>query len=140
MILTARDQLRLAGVHPRLRQFLEDIFDEMEAEKAPMFVVQGVRTDAEQAALYAQGRYVLGAIVTYKDGVTHKSNHQLHLDGYGYAVDCAFVGPQPFDERHPWETYGVACEARGLRWGGRWGMKDLPHVELVDPLPGVLKA
>jgi len=28
-----------------------------------------------------------------------------------------------------WETYGRAAEAHGLTWGGRWKMRDLPHVQ-----------
>ena len=28
-----------------------------------------------------------------------------------------------------WETYGRAAEAHGLVWGGRWRMRDLPHVQ-----------
>lgn len=130
--MTDRDRARLVGVHPRIIAALVTIFDEMDAEHAPLFVVQGVRTVAEQMALYAQGRTAPGLLVTYKDGVKHRSNHQLHADGWGHAVDCAFIGPQPFDPRHPWEQYGEAVEALGLVWGGRWTMHDLPHAELPD--------
>lgn len=129
--LSLRDRERLAGVHPKLIDSLDAIFGELRAADHPMFVVQGVRTAAQQQALYAQGRTTPGKIVTYKDGVIHKSNHQPHADGLGHAVDCAFSGPMPFAETHPWERYGKLVEAHGLKWGGRWGMKDLPHVELV---------
>ncbi len=95
-----------------------------------MFVVEGVRTVDRQQALYAQGRTLPGAIVTYKDGLIHRSNHQPHADGLGYAVDCAFVSARPFAQGHPWERYGLALESKGLRWGGRWAMQDLPHAEL----------
>lgn len=135
-MMTERDQERLAGVRPELIAALEAVFDEMDAEAAPMFVIAGVRSVAQQQALYAQGRTVPGAIVTYKDGVTHRSNHQLHDDGFGYAVDCAFQGPQPFDPRHPWEKYGEALEAHGAIWGGRWKMVDQPHAEWPDRSEG----
>lgn len=131
--MTARDDQRLVGVHPTLVLMLTAVFDELDAEGPPMFVVEGLRTDARQAELYAQGRTTPGPIVTYKDGVTHKSQHQPHADGLGYAVDAAFMGPQPFDARHPWETYGAALEARGITWGGRWKMADKPHAELDEP-------
>jgi peptidoglycan L-alanyl-D-glutamate endopeptidase CwlK len=130
--MTDRDRLRLAGVHAALVAALVRVFDEMDAEKAPLFVVCGVRTDAEQMALYAQGRTKPGLLVTYKDGVKHRSNHQPHADGFGYAVDCAFIGAQPFDPRWPWEMYGEALEAHGLTWGGRWKMADQPHAELAE--------
>lgn len=122
-----RDLERLKGVHPELVRRLSPILDGLK-----MVVIQGVRTVAQQQALYAQGRTAPGAIVTYKDGVVHKSNHQPHDDGYGHAVDCGFYGPDPFAESHDWEAYGRAVEAAGLRWGGHFhGLVDRPHAELV---------
>lgn len=131
--MTDRDRQRLLGVHPDLIAALVRVFDEMDADKAPLFIVSGVRTQAEQMALYAQGRTVKGAIVTYKDGIRHRSNHQPHADHYGHAVDVAFLGPQPFDPRHPWEALGELAESLGLIWGGRFlGLRDLGHLELPD--------
>jgi len=119
------------GVHPRLVTAIREILAEMAAAGAAMFVVEGVRTTERQQQLYAEGRSAPGRIVTYKDGVTHRSNHQPHADGFGYAVDCAFLNARdPFDHAWPWETYGDKLEARGLVWGGRWRMGDLPHAEL----------
>ncbi len=123
--MTDCDLQRLQGVHPKLVSAVTNILGLL-----PMFVVMGVRTVAEQQALYAQGRTLPGPIVTFKDGVTHRSNHQSHPDGLGYAVDLAFVGTDPFNASHPWEQYGAAVEAAGLVWGGRWKMVDRPHAEL----------
>lgn len=134
--MTDRDLARLHGVHPALVDAVRDIFSDMEAWGHPMFVVEGVRTVERQAALYAQGRTAKGPIVTYKDGVTHKSNHQPHADGYGYAVDCAFVDGNPFAQTHPWERFGQAAEQRGVSWGGRWKFMDQPHLELADVSQG----
>lgn len=126
--MTDRDRARLVGVHPQLVAVLEPILDQF-----TMFVVQGVRTVAQQQALYAQGRTAPGSIVTYKDGVTHKSNHQPHADGFGHAVDAAFIDAEPFADAHPWEAYGEALEAQGLIWGGRFrGLVDRPHAELPE--------
>lgn len=125
MPATARDLQRLQGVHPTLVAAVTSILN-----KLPMFVVMGVRTVAQQQALYAQGRTAPGSIVTYKDGVTHKSNHQPRADGLGGAVDLAFIGGDPFNAKHPWGTYGDLVEAAGLVWGGRWKMADRPHAEL----------
>lgn len=127
---TPRDLQRLQGVHPALVQKVLGLL-----QKFPMFVVMGVRTVAEQQTLYAQGRTAPGHIVTMKDGVVHKSNHQPHADGLGYAVDCAFIPTadraNPFDDAWPWESYGLAVEAAGLTWGGRWAHPhDSPHAEL----------
>lgn len=142
--MTPRDIGRLVGVHPRLKAAVVEIIGGFAANGIILFVVEGVRTTARQEQLYAEGRTVLGTIVTYKDGVTHRSNHQPHADGLGYAVDLAFAPfgaiQDPFDPRRPWEAYGEAAEARGLIWGGRWSMRDLPHIELPDTTAGVLKA
>lgn len=136
-----RDTVRLQGVHPNLITNLDLIFAEMAKLGHAMFVVMGVRTAVQQAALYAQGRstpgprvrpgHPLGDVVTMKDGVVHKSNHQPHADGLGYAVDCAFLGvANPFADDLPWELYGQQVEHYGLRWGGRWSHPhDAPHAE-----------
>jgi peptidoglycan L-alanyl-D-glutamate endopeptidase CwlK len=131
MSFSFRDQERLRGVLPALTTLLARVFEEQQAAGAPMFVVMGVRTTAEQQALYAQGRTAPGKIVTMKDGVVHKSNHQLKEDGFGHGVDCAFIGSDPFEDKHDWEAFGRRVEAHGGTWGGRWAHPhDAPHVEL----------
>lgn len=133
--MTQRDMDRLANIHPTLVVVLTQVFEEMEKGGTPMFVVEGVRTVQRQQELYAQGRTKPGQIVTYKDGVKFKSNHQLHPDGFGYAVDCAFVPlptrEDPFSRQWPWEQYGLLLEGHSVQWGGRWKMADLPHAELL---------
>lgn len=130
--MTSRDRLRIDGVHPALAAGLEGIFEQMDEAGTPMFVVEGVRTEERQAELFARGRTEPGDIVTFKDGIVHKSNHQAHDDGYGYAVDCAFQDSDPFALTHPWEIFGASAERIGLLWGGRWKLVDRPHVELPE--------
>ncbi len=126
--MTPRDLERLVGVHPTLVAKIDVVFGRLS-----MFVVVGVRTAAEQHADYAIGRTVSGMIVTMCDGVTHPSPHQAHADGWGYAVDCAFLGGDPFSLSHPWEAYGDLLESLGLIWGGRFSHPvDLDHAELKD--------
>ena len=130
--MTERDKARLAGVHPDLIKAIETIFAKMSEAGHPMFVAAGVRTAKEQADLYAIGRTKPGHIVTYKDGLKFKSNHQPHSDNLGHAVDCAFVGEDPFGEKQPWDLYGKAAIQEGLIWGGSWKtLVDRPHVELA---------
>lgn len=130
-MMSTRDHERLVGVHPALVEVVTRILASQEAAGVPMFVVQGLRTTVQQQALYARGRTTPGRIVTMKDGILHRSNHQPHADGYGHAVDCAFVGGDPFSTKHNWEAYGQLAEDAGLRWGGRWSHpSDSPHVEL----------
>lgn len=82
--LSKRSRGNLEGVHPRLRQVIETAILDTPQD---FTVVEGVRTEARQRELYAQGRTSAGGIVTHRDGVTNKSNHQVKADGYGHAVD-----------------------------------------------------
>lgn len=120
-----------ATLHPVLAARLRKVFDAMAQSGHPMFLVQGLRTDAEQIALYARGRTVKGPRVTNCDGVTTRSNHQPDADGFSHAADCAFVGPLPFDDDQPWHLYGAIAQDCGLVWGGNFkSLADRPHVEL----------
>jgi peptidoglycan L-alanyl-D-glutamate endopeptidase CwlK len=131
--MTPRDTARLVGVHPSLVERVARVLDAMAALGHPMLVVDGRRTADQQASLYAKGRTKPGAIVTHADGVRMRSNHQAHTDGFGYAVDLAFLvdGRASWDIAQPWQAFGACAEALGLTWGGRWTrLADLPHVEL----------
>lgn len=121
------------GIHPALKAKVTQVLTAMAALNHPMRVCQGVRTAAQQEALYAQGRTAPGRIVTNCDGVKRKSNHQEYPDGYGHAVDCNFLTGDPFGETQPWSLYGAAVKAVGLIWGGSWTtFQDRPHAELPD--------
>lgn len=123
----------VSPLHPQLISKGLQLLTAMAAVGLPMLVTDAVRTVAEQQALYAKGRTAPGAIVTEDDGVTHVSNHQLHADGFGHAIDCTFVvnGEPSWLSTLPWSFYGSVAEQLGLKWGGRWSaIKDLPHVEL----------
>jgi peptidoglycan L-alanyl-D-glutamate endopeptidase CwlK len=98
----------------------------------------GVRTAAEQKALYAQGRTAPGKIVTNCDGVKSKSAHQAKDDGYGHAVD---LYPSPGGAVNVNDVAGLKKIAGHIKsvaqelgidvvWGGDWKMRDYPHFEL----------
>jgi peptidoglycan L-alanyl-D-glutamate endopeptidase CwlK len=131
----ALSSLRLKGVHPTLVEKVWRLIAALDALGFPIFVTSGVRTTEQQQALYAKGRTVPGKVVTNADGVIKKSNHQAKDDGFGHAVDCAFmpsdVSREPFSDLHPWTAYGACAAALGLSWGGAWkSINDQPHVEL----------
>jgi peptidoglycan LD-endopeptidase CwlK len=123
---------KLNGVHPDLVTKITKVHQAMGILGFPMIVTDGLRTDIEQAALYAKGRTTPGKIVTNADGVKNKSNHQAKADGFGHAVDSCFMvnGKPSWDEKLPWNTFGACAKAVGLVWGGDWKFKDKPHVEL----------
>jgi peptidoglycan L-alanyl-D-glutamate endopeptidase CwlK len=129
--MTPKDEQKLRGVHPRLIAAVEVLLAQMATIGHPMMVAQGLRTTKQQQELYAKGRTTKGPRVTNADGIKAKSNHQAKDDGFGHAVDLAFVAPEPFADSHPWTEMGVRAERLGLKWGGRWtSFPDRPHVEL----------
>jgi peptidoglycan L-alanyl-D-glutamate endopeptidase CwlK len=124
---------RLVGVHPRLVEAVKRICYAMHELGFAMLVTDGVRTTAQQQALYAQGRSAAGAIITKADGVTTRSNHQAKADGFGHAVDLCFLvdGKASWNEQLPWALYGAMAKSQGLVWGGTFTtISDRPHIEL----------
>jgi peptidoglycan L-alanyl-D-glutamate endopeptidase CwlK len=125
----------LRGCHPELAYRVRALIDALAHEGHTILLTQGVRTAAQQAALYAQGRTRPGKVVTNCDGVTHRSNHQPKADGYGYAVDVAWRIRGLVTWEGPWDRLGTLAAAHGLTWGGTWvRFPDRPHLELP---PGV---
>src|ERR687883_479303 len=102
---------RLQQVHPALAAAITTLIDTLYKNGIQIEVVQGLRTFAEQDALYAQGRTRPGPIVTRARG--GQSNHN-----YGLAVDVV-----PFNNGQPnwnapmsvWTTIGMAAHNLGLQ-------------------------
>jgi len=131
-----RDQQRLVGVEPGMVVVVLAILRALDDLNFGMFVTEGVRSDARQIELWNQGRTTPGDIVTEKNGTTNRSRHQVRADGFGYAVDLAFLDDpttaalETYDDKQPWDLMGLMAEKRGLVWGGRWVTPhDLPHIE-----------
>ena len=135
--LGAKSLERLQGVHPKLADVVKMA---IELTKQDFMVLEGVRTPARQAELYAQGRTKPGQKVTW----TLKSNHFINSKtGYGHAVDLV---PFPIDWSH--KKLDVVAKAMfaaadtldvEIRWGANWdrdgkprekGESDSPHFEL----------
>lgn len=117
---------RLAKVHPKLAKGVTAIITALAAKGHTIEVVQGLRTFAEQDALFAQGRTKPGEIVTKAKG--GQSNHN-----YGLAVDLApFVGGKPqWKDNAGFIRIGAEAVKQGLEWGGSWKkFIDKPHVQI----------
>lgn len=118
---------RLAQVHPALAARIQTLVEILAQHGIQVEVVQGLRTFAQQDALFAQGRTRPGPVVTRARG--GQSNHN-----YGLAVDLVpFTNGQP-NWNAPlgvWTTIGSEAEKLGLEWGGDWRkFVDKPHVQL----------
>jgi peptidoglycan L-alanyl-D-glutamate endopeptidase CwlK len=118
---------RLKKVHPELARRVRMVIDNLAKAGMQVEVVQGLRTVAEQDALFAQGRSKPGKVVTNARG--GQSNHN-----YGIAVDVV-----PFADGKPnwdapnsiWIAIGGEAEKVGLEWGGNWKkFLDRPHIQL----------
>ena len=135
---------KMEKVHPKLVEVMKEA---IENSPFDFRITSGARTTEEQKALFALGRTKPGKIVTYTNGVTSKSNHQIRADGYGYAVDifpCGviengvyrkFTSEEGYDEKKlkliANHILAVAKSKNiNIEWGGNWKMKDTPHFEL----------
>lgn len=123
---------RLAQVNPVLASKVHAAMALLQAEGIFIRVASGLRTYAEQATLYAQGRGLSGPIVT--DAKAGYSNHN-----FGCAVDCypfqhGNNGPIDFAEHTPqFQAMIAAMKAQGLAWGGDWhSIHDAPHFQLAN--------
>lgn len=131
------DELKLAGVHPTLIAKWQQVNAAMTALGLPMKVTDGCRTTGQQSILWARGRFGnAGPIVTNCDGLHIQSAHQVKSDGWGHAIDVAFVGDDPFLDKDPlrdqkWAAVGACAKAISLKWGGDFDkLIDKPHLEL----------
>ena len=123
---------RLALVHPDLARRVHAAMDALAPQGTFFRVAQGLRTYAEQDALYAQGRTMPGHVVTNAGGGW--SNHN-----FGCAVDCfPFLsgrsGEINFDNHtKQFMAMVAALKAEGLVWGGDWhSLQDPPHFQLAQ--------
>jgi len=121
----------LKGCHPALIERIQHVIQAMEVLGYELLLTQGVRTVAQQQALYRQGRTRPGKIVTNCDGIVRRSNHQVKADGFGHAVDVAWRIDDEVTWEGPWAILGAVAANNDLVWGGNWRtFPDRPHLEL----------
>lgn len=121
---------RIATLHPELRGQAAEFVNRVEQELGiTLRVTSGMRTYAEQDALYAQGRTTPGDVVTNARG--GYSNHN-----FGTAFDVVEVRPNGSINWSPdWQAIGRVGTSMGLEWGGNWtSIVDRPHFQLDSGL------
>ena len=133
-------QDRISKLHPSVRDEVNKIIEEINTKfltgRAKVRIAQGLRTFAEQDALYAQGRTKPGKKVT-----NAKGGQSVH--NYGFAVDIVLIidGKEAsWDTKKDWDGDKVAdwdeCvkvfAKYGWSWGGNWtSFKDMPHFDKI---------
>lgn len=134
--VTRKSTTRLKGLHPVLLAGAKKLIQRSYARGVPIVITQGMRTIAEQNALYAEGRTKPGAIVTYARGGTSYHN-------YGLAVDFALLLPDgkavswdmkrdgDRDSKSDWQEVVEEAKQLGFEWGGDWtSFKDYSHLQM----------
>ena len=114
---------RLSQVHPELSRRVQQLADLL---SFPIRVTQGLRTYAQQDALYQQGRTTPGKIVT-----NAAAGHSMH--NFGMAVDVVPLkadGTADWDSKDDqWVEILNKAPSCGLAEGAEWRtFPDMPHL------------
>jgi hypothetical protein len=119
-------------LHPEFKFKLMEVMNRLEEKGHRFQLLETLRSEARQNALYEQGRNPEkpGAVVT-----SARANESAHQ--FGLAADLAPVieGTVSLDTNNPqtlraFEALGREAQAQGLVWGGHWKMLDWGHVEM----------
>jgi peptidoglycan L-alanyl-D-glutamate endopeptidase CwlK len=119
-------------LHPLAREYAEKLLERCRQAGLPVLITETLRTQAEQDALFAQGRNGdTRKIVTQARGEQYESPHQ-----WGVAFDfCKNEKGHEYDDAAFFENVGKLAEEIGLEWGGRWvRFPDRPHLELREKM------
>lgn len=131
-------EARLKEVHPTLAERVRQMAQMLEGENIHIRVVQGLRSWAEQQALYNEGRDADGTVVD-KSKVVTNARPGTSWHNFGLAVDVApFNGGIPdWNSNHPaWKRIVSIGESVGLVSGSGWRtFPDWPHLQMTGRLP-----
>lgn len=127
----------LGKLHPVLRAGATELIERSYARGIPVVITQGMRTIAQQNALYAQGRTKKGPIVTNAKGGSSYHNYGLAFDfalllpdGKNVSWDISRDGNK--DKTADWQEVVQEAKKLGFEWGGDWtSFKDYPHLQMT---------
>jgi peptidoglycan LD-endopeptidase CwlK len=121
----SRSEKYIATLLPEVRPIARSLVQKAAQSGINIKVISGLRTYAEQEALYAQGRTKPGAKVTNVRG--GYSNHN-----FGIAFDIGvFEGSKYLADSVKYKAVGALGMDLGLEWGGNWkSLVDQPHFQL----------
>lgn len=141
---------RIEDLHPKLRPIAEQFLRECELRGLDVLVTCTYRSNAEQEALYAQGRSKPGAIVTKARAGQSRHNNTQNGAPAALAFDVAplrhgkpvwgtkgnGIDNDPSDDDKDdlelWQRLGEIGMKLGLNWYGKPGapFREYPHFEL----------
>ena len=122
---SSRSERIIATLHARVQPYARALYFKAREHGLTINIIGGLRSYAEQDALYAQGRTRPGDIVTRARG--GYSNHN-----FGIAFDVGlFERNQYLGESPLYKAVGALGEELGLEWGGNWrSIVDQTHFQL----------
>jgi peptidoglycan L-alanyl-D-glutamate endopeptidase CwlK len=120
-----RSERNIAALLPEVQPIARALVQKAAANGIAIKIISGLRSYAEQDALYAKGRTAPGPKVTNARG--GYSNHN-----FGIAFDVGvFSGNSYVPESPKYKAVGVLGMDLGLEWGGNWTSNvDQPHFQL----------
>jgi len=123
--IDSRSEKHISTLWPEVRSMARALVHKAALAGIRIKVTSGLRTYAEQDALYARGRSRPGNIVTNVRGGYSSHN-------FGIAFDVAvFEGNKYMPESIKYKAVGVLGADLGLEWGGNWKtIIDQPHFQL----------
>lgn len=126
--LLSKSEKKLVGLHPKVAYYAQKVIEQAFSEGILVQITQGLRTIAEQQALYDQGRTKPGNIVTNAKPGTSYHN-------YGLAVDYVLLSDDGktalWTVNTKWKRVAAIGKSYGFAWGGDWtSFKDYPHLEM----------
>ena len=129
MIFDERTERNISTLHPavqpRAREFMLLALALAAKHGVIVRIISGLRSYAEQAALYAKGRTAQGPKVT-----NARAGHSNH--NFGTAWDIGLFKGKAYLAASPiYREIGIAARSLGLTWGGDFrSFPDTPHYEV----------
>jgi D-alanyl-D-alanine carboxypeptidase-like protein len=121
---------RLDGLQPQVREKALAAFKQGGQEGLGIMVTSALRTFAEQAELFAQGRTKPGK------GIVTNARPGQSYHNFGLAFDFVVMqGTKAiWNQNHPqWKRFVKIAKGHGLEWGGDWkNFPDYPHFQLAS--------
>lgn len=147
--LIKESKRRVGAINPGISDRMELIIRRAKKRGINVVFTQGLRTYAEQAALYGQGRkfYVYGGKQYAKPSANRVTNappgYSIH--NFGYALDYALIVDGTIvwnltkdsnkNGRADWNEVAEIAKGLGFSWGGDWtSFKDMPHIDITQGL------
>lgn len=119
----------LDSLSPRFKPLACELLARCTEAQIPVLIVNTRRTPEEQRQNIANG-------VSWTKNSKHLTGDAIDIVPFALYTIAPGGDKLQWDAKDPiWQTIGPIGEALGLRWGGRWTVRDMTHFEFVDAPP-----